>query len=52
MPEMPDEFVETVSERYIKLYELLTGNKFEKANAKNIQTRIEQNILDFLEKKV
>ena len=52
MPEMPDAFVETVSERYIKLYELLTGNKFEKANAKNIQARIEQNILDFLDKNV
>lgn len=48
MPEMPDEFVEMVSERYIKLYEILTGNEFEKANAGNIQTRIEKNILDFL----
>jgi len=48
MPEMPDEFVETVSERYIQLYEILTGNKFEKADAKNIQTRIEQNIVDYL----
>ncbi len=49
MPEMPDDFVETVSDRYIQLYEILTGKKFEKAEAANIQNRIEQNIIDFLE---
>ena len=48
MPEMPDDFVQTVSDRYIKLYEILTGKKFEKANTTNIQNRIEQNIVDFL----
>jgi len=48
MPMMPDAFVETVSDRYIKLYEILTGNKFEKADANNIQERIKQNILNYL----
>ncbi len=48
MPEMPDTFVETVSERYIELYEILTGKKFEKADTENIQTRIEKHILAYL----
>jgi hypothetical protein len=45
MPEMPDEFVQEVSERYIELYEKISGKKFEKANTSNVNQRIEQNIL-------
>lgn len=48
MPVMPDEFVETVTERYIELYEKITGNKFEKADTTNISKRIENNVLAFL----
>ncbi len=50
MPEMPDDFVQMVSDRYIKLYEILTGKKFKKADAANIQNRIEKNIVSFLSK--
>ncbi len=49
MPVMPDEFVETVSNRYIELYESITGIKFIKADAKNINSRIEKNVLNYLE---
>ncbi len=48
MPEMPDAFVEQVSERYIELYETITGKSFEKANTDNVLERIEANVLQFL----
>lgn len=48
MPLMPDEFVETVSDRYIELYEKITGETFVKADVSDIQTRIEKNVLTFL----
>jgi phosphoribosylaminoimidazole-succinocarboxamide synthase len=44
-PDMPDDFVQRVSERYIELYERITGEKFEKADVSNIQERVEKNIL-------
>tara|TARA_B110000037_G_scaffold108034_1_gene125152 strand:+ start:719 stop:1669 length:951 start_codon:yes stop_codon:yes gene_type:complete len=44
MPAMPDEFVDSVSERYIELYELITGDKFVKADTEHIQTRVESNL--------
>lgn len=49
MPVMPDEFVETVTERYIELYERITGKKFEKADTGNIEERIFNNVVKFLE---
>lgn len=49
MPEMPDDFVETVSERYIELYEKITGSKFVKADVSDIHSRIEKNVLGFIE---
>lgn len=49
VPEMTDEFVASVSERYIELYEHITGQKFVKAPAGNPQERIAENILNFLE---
>jgi phosphoribosylaminoimidazole-succinocarboxamide synthase len=48
MPEMPDEFVETVSERYIELYEKIIGEKFQKAPTEDIAARIETNVLNYL----
>ena len=48
MPVMPDEFVGTVTDRYIELYEKITGKKFEKADTTNISQRIETNVLNFL----
>jgi phosphoribosylaminoimidazole-succinocarboxamide synthase len=44
MPEMTDEFVETISERYIELYELITGKKFRKPTGENALERVEENI--------
>ena len=48
VPFMSDEFVNTVSERYIELYESITGDKFEKADVSNVLDRVEKNINDFL----
>ncbi len=48
VPEMSDAYIETVSERYIELYENITGETFVKANISNIQERIEKNVLDYL----
>lgn len=45
MPVMPDSFVEQVTERYIELYERVTGKPFQKANTENMQQRIERNII-------
>ncbi|AEH02625.1 phosphoribosylaminoimidazolesuccinocarboxamide synthase [Lacinutrix sp. 5H-3-7-4] len=48
VPEMSDEYIETVSERYIELYENIMGEPFIKADVSNIQARIEANVLDYL----
>lgn len=48
MPEMPEEFVKEVSERYIELYEKITGKRFEKADTSDVNQRIEKNILKVL----
>jgi len=50
LPEMSDEFIKSVSDRYIELYEQITGEKFIKEDASNILERVEKNILAFLEK--
>jgi phosphoribosylaminoimidazole-succinocarboxamide synthase len=50
VPPMPDEFVSLVSERYIELYENITGDKFQKADSEDILNRIEKNVLAFLKK--
>lgn len=49
VPLMSDEYIETVSERYIELYENITGETFKKADITNIDARIEQNVLKYLE---
>ncbi|HSM63819.1 MAG TPA: phosphoribosylaminoimidazolesuccinocarboxamide synthase, partial [Gillisia sp.] len=48
VPVMSDEFVETVSERYIELYEKITGETFVKADVSNIEERIEKNVVAYL----
>ena len=48
VPFMSDEYIETVSERYIELYENITGEKFIKADVSNIHDRIEKNVLEYL----
>ena len=49
LPHMPEDFVNSVTDRYIELYEKITGEKFEKADNNNIAQRIEQNVLKCLE---
>lgn len=48
MPVMPDDFVEVVTDRYIELYERITGKRFEKADTSNIEERIYSNVVTFL----
>ncbi len=48
VPEMSEEFVASVSERYIELFEQITGEKFQKADAHNVSARIEKNVTEFL----
>ena len=48
VPEMSDAYIETVSARYIELYENITGETFIKADISNIQKRIEKNVLEYL----
>lgn len=50
MPEMPEDFVAEVSERYIELFENITGEKFVKSDTEQINDRIEKNVLSFLNK--
>ena len=50
LPEMTDAYIETVSDRYIELYENITGETFVKADISDIQERIEENVLKYLEK--
>lgn len=45
MPTMPDAFVKEISERYIELYEQVTGRPFVKDESRNIAGRIEENVL-------
>ena len=48
VPEMTDAYCESVSERYIELYEKIVGEKFVKADADNLAARIEKNITAYL----
>ncbi|NLJ82352.1 MAG: phosphoribosylaminoimidazolesuccinocarboxamide synthase, partial [Bacteroidales bacterium] len=49
-PEMTKEIVESISNRYIELYERITGEKFVKINTSNVLERVESNILKSLQK--
>ncbi|MDO4779514.1 MAG: phosphoribosylaminoimidazolesuccinocarboxamide synthase [Bacteroides sp.] len=48
VPEMTDEIVNSISERYIELYENITGEKFVKENTDNIEKRIFENVSKYL----
>ena len=48
IPNMSAQYIESVSERYIELYENILGEKFIKADISNINERIEQNVLNYL----
>jgi phosphoribosylaminoimidazole-succinocarboxamide synthase len=50
MPHIPDEFVEEVSDRYIELFERITGEDFIKADTTSIEQRILKNINEFISK--
>ena len=48
IPHMSNQYIKTVSDRYLELYENITGEPFKKANVSNIQKRIESNVLNYL----
>ena len=50
VPEMTPEIVSSISDRYIELYEHITGETFVKADTANIAERIEKNVTDYLTK--
>ncbi len=51
IPEMDEAYIQSVSDRYIELYENITGEPFVKSDVSNIEKRIENNVLDYLSKK-
>ena len=51
VPEMTDAYCESVSERYIELYEKIVGEKFVKADAADLEARIEKNIAEYLKER-
>jgi len=50
IPEMTEDYCNQVAERYIELYELITGDKFVKEDVSNVLNRVEQNISNYLNK--
>ncbi|MEM1258531.1 MAG: phosphoribosylaminoimidazolesuccinocarboxamide synthase [Bacteroidota bacterium] len=48
VPEMDDKYIESVSDRYVELYENITGEVFQKADVSNIHERIADNISSYL----
>ena len=52
IPHMPDEFVQIISERYIELYEKITGNQFIKSDTTNSMDRIFNNVQTYLKKEI
>lgn len=51
IPDMSDEYIQSVSERYIELYENILGEKFVKADIANIDQRINNNVVEYLSNK-
>ena len=51
VPDMSNAYIEEVSSRYIELYENITGKAFVKAEVDQIESRIEQNILRYLDQR-
>lgn len=52
VPEMSEEFVKSVSDRYIELFENITGDKFEKSDTSKIEARIQVAVNKFLQGQV
>ncbi|MEO6884294.1 MAG: phosphoribosylaminoimidazolesuccinocarboxamide synthase [Bacteroidia bacterium] len=52
IPHMSDEWINTISERYIELYEKIIGEKFVRSDVSDVLKRVEKNIISFLEKTV
>ena len=50
IPEMSEEYVTSVSERYIELYQHILGEQFVKEDISNVSERLEKNILSYLNK--
>jgi phosphoribosylaminoimidazole-succinocarboxamide synthase len=50
IPTMSEEYVKSVSERYIELYEKIIGESFVKADVSNIPSRVEGNVENLLAK--
>ena len=50
IPDMTEEYINSVSERYIELFENITGTTFQKADVSDIDSRIEGNVLEYLSK--
>jgi phosphoribosylaminoimidazole-succinocarboxamide synthase len=48
VPEMTEDIVNSITDRYIELYENIVGEKFVKAESDNVEARIEKNVSDFL----
>jgi phosphoribosylaminoimidazole-succinocarboxamide synthase len=48
VPSMSDSYIQSISERYIELYENITGSSFVPADLSNIESRIEKNIREYL----
>ena len=48
IPQMSQEFCSSVSDRYIELFEHITGDKFIKEDVSDVLTRVEKNILNYL----
>jgi phosphoribosylaminoimidazole-succinocarboxamide synthase len=51
IPNMTNDYIQTVSDRYIELFENIIGEKFVKADISDINSRIEKNVVDYLSKK-
>jgi phosphoribosylaminoimidazole-succinocarboxamide synthase len=48
MPEMTPEYIESVSERYIELFEKVSGDQFQRADNENRKQRIKENVSKWL----
>ena len=49
MPFIPNSFVDVVTNRYIELYEVITGKRFKKYDTFNIEERIQKNVDNYLQ---
>ena len=50
VPFMSEQYIKSVSDRYIELYENITGENFVKADTTNIDQRIKENVLNYLDR--